>query len=139
VIAAGPLTVLLAGEATLAAALAVDPHAAAVLALNRPSDVLRGLVAPTAAEQLLLTVGVGLVSFALLALLPVPPLDGHRLARAALGAGGRPTALADRLGAVALLLAALVPIAGTPPLLTTLDVIGAPLVRPWAAEAGERV
>src|SRR5262245_52107554 len=68
-LAAGPCAVLLAGEGAFAAYHATYPQGGTALLLNYPSDVLRGAVAPTAGGQLLLSLGVGLVCFALLALL----------------------------------------------------------------------
>jgi Zn-dependent protease len=68
------------------------------------------------------------------AALPVPPLDGYRLLRVAWGGHGAdlpPPAAADRLGVLALLLAGVIPLHGSTPLLTVLDAVGTPLLGVW--------
>jgi Zn-dependent protease len=132
VLAAGPVAVIGASQVALAAFRVAYPNDLEALRLNRPSDVLRGVIAPTMAEQLVLSVAVGLLCFGLLALVPVPPLDGYRLLRLVWGLDGEAPAVADQLGVVALLILFLVPIGGTPPLLTALDWFGAPLLGLWA-------
>src|SRR5207248_9230441 len=92
----------------------------------------RGVVAASMAEQFIPSVGVGLLWFALLALVPGPPLDGYRLLR--LAWGGRDPELppvVDRLGVLALLLLLVVPVHGTAPLPAALAAVGPPLLRPW--------
>src|SRR5439155_7820299 len=74
VLLAGPVAVLLLGEAALGGFLMVFPGDRLSLALNHPSDVLRGVVAPSFLAQALLSLAVGLVCFGLVALVPVPPL-----------------------------------------------------------------
>jgi hypothetical protein len=128
----GPAVVLMTSQLGFAAYRAARPQDRLVLLLNRPSDVLHGVVAPTLAGQLMLSVAVGLLCFGLLALVPLPPLDGFRLARLAVG-GTRPVGqLAERLSVVAVLLLLVVPVGARPPLLAALDVIGGPVVRAWA-------
>lgn len=129
---AGPLVVLLCSQLVFAAFRIAYPHDREALRLNRPSDVLRGVVAPSMSQELLLSVAVGLLCFGLLAFVPVPPLDGYRLARLIWGVDGDGPALADRIGVLALLLLFVVPVRGTPPLFTVLDWVGAPLMRMWA-------
>jgi hypothetical protein len=129
---AGPASVLAAGQAALAAFCVGYPHDLEALRLNRPSDVLRGVVAPTMGEELTLSVAVGLLCFGLLALVPVPPLDGYRLFRLVWGLDGDGRTVADRIGVVALLALFVVPVGGYPPLLTALDWVGSPLMRMWA-------
>jgi hypothetical protein len=130
---AGPAAVLAASEAVLLAFAARYPGQRATLLLNLPSDILHGVIAPTMAAQLVLSTAVGLLCFGLLALLPLPPLDGYRLARLfASNVAPAPTPVADRLGAVLLLVLVAVPIAGDLPLaLIALDVVGTPLLRAW--------
>jgi Zn-dependent protease len=131
---AGPAAVLAASEAALLAFAARYPGLRGTLLLNVPSDILHGVIAPTMAAQLVLSTAVGLLCFGLLALLPFPPLDGYRLARLLLS-DGPPAAspVADRLGAVLLLVFVAVPIAGgLPPALAALDVVGTPLLRAWS-------
>ena len=132
VLFAGPLCVLLAGEAGLALFGLAFPGDRRALALNRPSDVLRGVVAPNLAEQVVLSVVVGLVCFGLVALVPVPPTDGFRLLRLASFPDRPGSVVADRIGVLALLLLLVVPVAGSPPLLAALDLVGTPLVRAWS-------
>jgi hypothetical protein len=95
-------------RAAFAARDQVDPVGAVAV-------VLRGVVAPSLAEQVVLSVVVGLVCFGLVALVPVPPTDGFRLLRLA-----------------SFLLLLVVPVAGSPPLLVALDLVGTPLVRAWS-------
>ena len=124
---AGPAAVLLASQAAFAAYHSAYPGLSLPLRLNRPSDVLHGAIAPTSAAQLILSVAVGLLSFGLVALLPVPPFDGYRL----FAAPGRRVA-AERLVVVAVFVLTVVPVAGRPPVLIALDAVAGPLVRFWA-------
>jgi hypothetical protein len=126
-VAAGPLSVLLASQLVFVAYHRAYPGMGLPLRLYRPSDVLRGAVAPTLAAELMLSVGVGLLCFGLLALLPVPPFDGYRLL-------ATPGAVPpwERFAAVAVLVLLIVPVAGRPPLLMALDSVAGPLVRVWA-------
>jgi hypothetical protein len=137
VFAAGPLAALIAGQLALAGYRIGYPDGAAALLLNYPSDVLRGAVAPTAGAQLVLSVGVGLLCFALLALLPLPPLDGFGLLWLSLRDPG-PAArrarfwLADNnVGVVVLLVLLIFPFGG-PFAYAFFDLLGAPLMRMWA-------
>jgi Zn-dependent protease len=70
---AGPLTVLLTAQLALLAFTLLHPD---LLVLLRVSDILRGLFAAPIGAQVLLGLAGGLLAFGLLALLPVPPLDG---------------------------------------------------------------
>jgi Zn-dependent protease len=124
--------VLAASQLALAAFRTAYPQDREALRLNRPSDILRGVVAPTMAEELVLSVAVGLLCFGLLTLVPVPPLDGYRLFRLVWGWEGEAPQVADRLGVVALLALVVVPVGADPPLLVALDWAGAPLLRMWA-------
>jgi hypothetical protein len=126
-VAAGPVAVLLASQLAFVSYHRAYPGAGLPLRINRPSDVLHGVVAPTHAQQLMLSVAVGLLCFGLLALLPFPPFDGYRLI-------ATPGAAApwERLAAVAVLVLLIVPVSGRPPLLMALDTVAGPLVRVWA-------
>ena len=128
-VAAGPLAVLAAGQVALAGFAVAFPAQRASLRLNYPSDVLRGVVGLTPWAQAFLSLAVGLVCFGLLALLPVPPLDGFRVGSAALcDPVARPTGAEwpSVLGALVLLLLAVVPLGDRSPLLITL------LLRLWS-------
>jgi hypothetical protein len=124
---AGPAAVLLASQAAFAAYHGAYPRLSLPLRLNRPSDVLHGALAPTTAAQLMLSVAVGLLSFGLVALLPVPPFDGYRL----FAAPGRRVAV-ERLAVVVVFVLTVVPVSGRPPVLMVLDTVAGPLVRFWA-------
>jgi Zn-dependent protease len=126
---AGPAAVLLASQAVFAGYAAAYPHLGLPLRLNRPSDVLHGAVAPTPAAQLMLSVGVGLLCFGLLALLPVPPFDGYRLLPVTATAHG---GVVERVVVIGVLVLLVVPVAGRPPLLAALDAVAGPVVRAWA-------
>jgi Zn-dependent protease len=126
---AGPAAVLLASQAAFAAYHTAYPGLSLPLRLNRPSDVLQGVLAPTTAAQLMLTVAVGLLCFGLVALLPVPPFDGYHLF-GGVSSGGR--VAVERLAVVAVFVLTVVPVAGRPPVLMVLDTVAGPLVRFWA-------
>jgi hypothetical protein len=134
-LACGPVAVLAASQLALAGFVLAYPGQRRALALNHPSDVLRGVVAPTPGEQVVLSVAVGLLGFGLVALLPVPPLDGFGLLWL-LWSGPAATlelpAAVDRAGALLLLLLATVPVQPRSVLLMALDVVGAPLLDRWA-------
>jgi len=151
VLAVGPLTVLaLAGIAFFAyrsayptpggttdserlsilAGLPADP-----LSLYRPRDVLSGIIAPPG-QQFLLSLAVGLLCFGLLALVPLPPLDGFGLLWLTLrhpreGARkARYWLVEQRVGGVILLALALFPF-DRPLLQLFFDLAGTPLMRLW--------
>jgi len=131
-VAAGPVAVLAASQVALAAFCFAYPAEREALRLNHPSDVLRGVVAPTMGEELILSIAVGLLCFGLLSLVPIPPLDGYRLVRLALGNDAATPAVVDRVGVVVLLALLVVPVGDTPPLVRLLDLVGAPLMGLWA-------
>lgn len=126
---AGPLAVLAASQAAFAAYRSAYPGGGLALRLNRPSDVLHGALAPTAAAQLMVSVAVGLLCFGLLALVPVPPLDGYRLLPFGASAVGDAV---ERVAAVVLLVLLVIPVRGRPPLVTVLDAVAGPLIRVWS-------
>ena len=131
-IAAGPVAVLAASQVALAGFCFAYPSDREALRLNHPSDVLRGVVAPTMGEELILSIAVGLLCFGLLTLVPIPPLDGYRLVRLGLGADTATPAVVDRVGVVVLLALLVVPVGDSPPLIRLLDLVGAPLLGLWA-------
>lgn len=138
VFAAGPVACILAGELVIAGFALAAPSA--VLAGLGPGEVLRGMYfpfAPSIAEQVALSVGVGLLTFGLLALLPIPPLDGFGLLWFALRRPGPGMAwmrlwFEDKnIGALVLLVCAFFP-TGYPVLLTIIDFLGVLFLRIWA-------
>jgi Zn-dependent protease len=134
VFAAGPITCILAAQALFAAYVVAFPDN--LLAALNPSDVLRGFGLPLG-EQILLSVAVGLLSFGLLALLPIPPLDGFGILWSALrrpGAGAQQTRLwleEKNLGVLILLICCFFPLS-YPLLLVILDVLGVLFLRLWS-------
>jgi len=136
VVAAGPVAVLVAGLAALAGYRAVSPRAPVLLRLDHPSEVLRGVVGP-AADQVSVSVAAGLVCFAVVALLPLPPLDGFALLWLALRRPGpaayrvRHWLAENNIGVALLLLLLLVPLR-RPVLHQVLDLLATPLLRVWA-------
>jgi hypothetical protein len=137
VLLAGPLPVIALGLAVLLGYRAGYPSG--ILDYLYPSDVLRGVSGPVA-QQFLVTLGVGLLCFGVLALVPLPPLDGWFLMWQAIrrpGEGAQKARfwLEERnIGVLILLVAVSFPI-GTPvPLaLMLLDLLVHPLMRLVAA------
>ena len=87
----------------------------------------------------LVSVGVGLLCFALLALVPLPPLDGFGLWWLSMAEPGERARRARRLladhhlGVIALLILVAVPLgARAPIMLQFFDVVATPLIRVWA-------
>jgi Zn-dependent protease len=70
---AGPLTCIILGEILLAAYALLYPDTG--LSFLTPASVLLGVGGP-AVPTILLSLAVGLLCFGLLALIPIPPLDG---------------------------------------------------------------
>jgi Zn-dependent protease len=130
---AGPLTCIVLGEILIAAYGIAFPDN--LLAFIGPGDVLLGLGLPYG-QQILLSLGVGLLSFGLLELIPIPPLDGFGVMYFALRRPG-PSMQWMRLwfedknvGVVILLLLSLFPLPGSF-LLGILDALGLVFVRAW--------
>jgi hypothetical protein len=104
--------------------------------LYRPSDVLRGQFDATLGQQVLLGVAVGLLGFGILALLPMPPLDGFGLLWSAMrrpGNGMQTYRLwfdQKNIGVVVLLACCFFPLS-YPLLMVPLDLIGTVLMRVW--------
>lgn len=137
VFAAGPLAVFGAAQLGFAAYVTAYPQQRLGLLLNVPSDVLRGAVAPSPGAQLMISVAVGLLSFGVLALLPVPPLDGFGLLWSTLydagsASGRRWLWCAEHNAGVPVLLALSVFPVHRPVLYVPIDLIGTPLMRMWA-------
>ena len=134
VFAAGPLTCIVVGQLLLAS-YAVR-YSGADLGLLSPGDVLLGVSGP-AARQVLLSLAVGLLGFGLLALIPIPPLDGfgvlwYALRRPGNGMHWMRLWFEDKnVGVLILLVLCLFPL-GSPLLLAIVDVLGLLFVRVWA-------
>jgi hypothetical protein len=135
VFAAGPIVTLICAQIALAAFAFSYPESFG-LSVYRPSDVLRGQFDGQLGEQVLLAVAVGLLGFGLLALIPVPPLDGFGLLWSALrrpGHGMQSYRLwfdHKNLGVVLLLVCCFFPLS-YPILLIPLDLIGTVFMRLW--------
>jgi hypothetical protein len=137
VFAAGPLTCIVIAQGFLAADFFA--YHDGLLAFFNPSDVLLGGYPPAVAigEQVLLSLGVGLLTFGLLAVIPIPPLDGFGILYSALrhpGAGMQWMRLwfEDKNIGVVLLLALSLPLFGSPFLLYVLDILGILFLRAWS-------
>ncbi|BAL91301.1 hypothetical protein AMIS_60810 [Actinoplanes missouriensis 431] len=133
---AGPVACILAGELLIAAYALVFPDTAEfVLANAGIGDILRGVNLP-AAQQIVLSLGVGLLAFGLLALIPIPPLDGfgilwNALRRPAAGMQWMRLWLEDKnIGVLLLLIFAFFP-TGYPLLNMVLDFLGVLFLRVW--------
>jgi hypothetical protein len=138
VFAAGPVFCILAGEVLIAAyALLFPVNAAEVLGQLDLGLLLRGQIPLPAVEQIVLSLGVGLLGFGLLALIPIPPLDGFGILYYALRTPGASMSwmrlwFEDKnIGVLILLILAFFP-TGYPFLLQILDILGALFLRVWA-------
>ncbi|MDT4994110.1 MAG: hypothetical protein QOH97_4002 [Actinoplanes sp.] len=135
VFGAGPVVTLIASQLVFLIFRFAFPESFA-LALWPPSSVLRGQFEDTYGAQFVLAVGVGLLAFGLLALIPVPPLDGFGLLWSCLRAPGRGMQgyrlwfQEKNLGVVILLACCFFPLSG-PLLLIPIDLVGALFMRPW--------
>jgi Zn-dependent protease len=133
VFAAGPLACIAAAEILLGAYVLLFPEN--LLAYLSPADVYYGVNLP-AGELALLSFAVGLLFFGLLALIPIPPLDGFGILYSALrrpGAGMQWMRLwfeDKNIGVLILLVLCLFPF-GAPFLLQLLDALGLLFVRIW--------
>jgi Zn-dependent protease len=134
VLLVGPLTAGLLGVAALVAARVAG---APLLFLHElaPSDALHGDLFPaTAGVRFLVCLGVAALAVGILALVPVPPLDGGRLlfALAPTSIGWqRARHYADQNWGVAILLLLLIIPFGSrgPALLAVVDAVGEPILR----------
>lgn len=133
---AGPLTCIVIAQALLAAVTFTFHDG--FLAVANPSDVLiAGYSGISYGEQILVSLGVGLLTFGLLELIPIPPLDGFGVLYSALrrpGAGMQWMRLwfeDKNIGVVVLLALCLFPF-GAPFLLYILDILGILFLRAWS-------
>jgi Zn-dependent protease len=78
VFAAGPIVTILAAQLVFLAHKLLYPDAFG-LSLASPGDILTGQFDADLIPQFLIALAVGLLGFGLLALLPIPPLDGFGL------------------------------------------------------------
>jgi Zn-dependent protease len=133
VFAAGPLACIVVAEILFGAYALL--FADNVLTFLSPADVYYGVNLP-AGELALLSFAVGLLFFGLLALVPIPPLDGFGILYSALrrpGAGMQWMRLwfeDKNIGVLILLILCLFPF-GAPFLLQLLDVLGLLFIRVW--------
>ena len=133
VFAAGPVVCIVVSQLLFLAYVLLFPDN--LLSVLSPSDVLRGFTLPWA-EQVLLSLAVGLLCFGLLALIPMPPLDGFGILWSALkqpGPGAQKTRLwleDKNIGVLILLVCCFFPLS-YPLLLLILDVLGTLVLRLW--------
>lgn len=131
---AGPLTCIIVAQVLfcLYAVSAADNY----LGILAVSDILRGAPLPYA-DQVLLCLAAGLLTFGLLALIPIPPLDGFGVLWSALRRPGpglqwmRLWFEEKNLGVLILLVMCFFPLSH-PFLLVVLDVLGVLFLRLWA-------
>ncbi|MGA8115319.1 MAG: hypothetical protein WCA46_16770 [Actinocatenispora sp.] len=132
---AGPVIPVLAGECVLAAYSVLYPRSLGPT-LYLPSDVLSGIPGP-GGEQLMLSLGVGLLCFGIFAVLPLPPCDGWGLLWLFWRRPGERARrvrywLDDRNVGVVILLVLMLPLGVRGPLgHSVFNALGDPLVRPW--------
>ncbi len=133
VFAAGPLVTLLAAQLAFLAFALIYPGSLDYL---RPSDVLRGQYTGDIGALLLLAVAVALLGFGLLALLPMPPLDGFGLlwsAQRRPGPGMQGYRLwfqEKNIGVVVLLVGCFFPLS-YPLIMLPIDLLGTVFLRLW--------
>ena len=133
VFASGPVVCILVAQVLFLAYVLVFPDN--LLSVLNMSDVLRGFTLPLG-EQVLLCLAVGLLAFGLLALIPIPPLDGFGILWSALkqpGNGAQQMRLwleEKNLGVLILLICCFFPLS-YPFLLMILDVLGVLFLRLW--------
>jgi Zn-dependent protease len=135
VFAAGPVVTLIISQLLFLLFKIVYPGSFS-LALYSPSDVLHGQIDEDAGPLILLSLAVGFFAFGLLALIPIPPLDGFGLLWQCFRRPG-PSMHAYKLwfveknlGVVLLLACCFFPL-GAPLLLIPIDLVGGPLMHLW--------
>jgi Zn-dependent protease len=130
---AGPLTCIVLGEVLLGVYALFYPGD--LLAYIGPADVLLGIDLPFS-QQVLLSIAVGLLCFGLLALIPIPPLDGFGVMYNAVRRPGASLAWMrlwfeeKNIGTVILVACCLFPLPG-PILLRVIDALGLFFMRLW--------
>jgi hypothetical protein len=130
---AGPLAVLIAAQLFFLAYALLYPD---ILLLLRPSDILRGQFSSYLGAEVLLGIAGGLLGFGLLALLPMPPLDGFGLLWSAQRVPGRGMQgyrlwfQEKNIGVVVLLVCCFFPFS-YPLILLPVDLIGTIFLRLW--------
>jgi Zn-dependent protease len=137
VFAAGPLTCIVLAQFFLVADALL--YSTGALQFANPSTILLASYGPAVSygEQVVLSFGVGLLTFGLLALIPIPPLDGFGILYSALrrpGAGMQWMRLwfeQKNIGVVVLLALCLFPF-GAPFLVDILDILGVLFLRAWS-------
>ncbi|HWS35476.1 MAG TPA: hypothetical protein VN408_22395 [Actinoplanes sp.] len=135
VFAAGPVANILAGLLFIAGYALV--YGGEILAFVQPGTLLRGGLPLAFDQQVILSLGGGLLGFGLLALIPIPPLDGFGILWHALRRPGPSMAwmrlwFEDKnVGSLLLLIFAFFPL-GYPLLLWTIDILGVLFLRIWA-------
>ncbi|WP_250009643.1 hypothetical protein [Actinoplanes sp. M2I2] len=133
VFAAGPVLCIVLSQLLLVGyALAFPDN---VLSIIGPADVLLGIGLPIV-HQVLLSLAVGLLCFGILALIPIPPLDGFGILYNAVTRPGRALQwmrlwFEDKnIGVLVLLILCLFPFSA-PLLLRILNALGLVFVRVW--------
>jgi Zn-dependent protease len=135
IFAAGPVVTLIVSQLLFLLFSYAFPESNA-LALLTPSTVLHGQFVDALGAQFVLGVAVGLLAFGLLALIPIPPLDGFGLLWLAFRRPGRGMQgyrlwfEGKNIGVVVLLACCFFPLS-SPLLLIPIDVVGSLLMWPW--------
>ncbi|MCY1137983.1 hypothetical protein OWR29_08230 [Actinoplanes sp. Pm04-4] len=130
---AGPVLCILVSQLLLLGYALAYPEN--VLSLIGPADVLLGIGLPFV-HQVVLSLAVGLLCFGILALVPIPPLDGFGVLYNALTRPGRGMQwmrlwFEDKnIGVLVLLILCLFPF-GAPFLLQILNALGLVFIRVW--------
>ena len=133
VFAAGPVLCIVVSQLILLGYALAYPQN--VLSLIGPADVLLGIGLPIV-HQVVLSLAVGLLCFGLLALIPIPPLDGFGILYNAVTRPGRGMQwmrlwFEDKnIGVLVLLILCLFPF-GAPFLLQLLNALGLVFIRVW--------
>jgi Zn-dependent protease len=133
VFVAGPVVCIIASQLLMLAYALIYPEN--LLSYIGPADVLLGIALPFG-HQVLLSLAVGFLCFGLLALIPIPPLDGFGILYNAVrrpGAGLQWMRLwfeDKNIGVLVLLILCFFPF-GAPFLLQILNALGLVFVRAW--------
>jgi hypothetical protein len=134
--AAGPVTTLILAEILLGVYAATYGTNSQTFLLATPSSALFGVYGEQFGEQFLLSLAVAPLCFALLALVPIPPLDGFGLLWCTFRVPGPGIAtykhwFADNNIGIAVLLAILIVPFLRGPFFLVIDAVAAPLMRVW--------